>query len=404
MMNAAILGCGTIGSGVYEVIERNQKEIREACGQEIRVKRILDLRQFPGQPFEKLVTPDIKDIVEDPEIDIVVETMGGTKPAYEFVKSCLLAGKHVTTSNKALVAAHGTDLLETARKMHRNFFFEASVGGGIPLIRTLYTGYAGQEIEEITGILNGTTNYILTKMSREGSEFADVLKEAQQLGYAERNPEADVEGYDTCRKIAILASLVTDREIDYQKIHTEGITKIEPVDFRYAESLHASIRLVGSMVRARDGISLLVAPELIPEESPLCGVSDVFNGVLIRGNTLGVTMLYGAGAGKLPTASAVVADIIEIAKHREENVPFGWHEGALSPMPLEKRKGRFFVRVSGSGRESEGMASAALGGAKILHLDGEKEFGLLTGEMTEEAYAEAAARVPGIVKMIRAAV
>ncbi|MBQ7536482.1 MAG: homoserine dehydrogenase [Stomatobaculum sp.] len=399
MIKVAIMGCGTIGSGVYEVIEKNQEILQKEIGDEIRVARILDLRQFPGTPYEKLVTGDFSAIENDPEISIVVETMGGTKPAYQFVKACLLKGKHVVTSNKALVAAHGTELLQIAREKSINFFFEAAVGGGIPVIRTLGTGYAGQEITEITGILNGTTNYILTEMDRKGAGFGDALAEAQRLGYAERNPEADIEGYDTCRKISILTSLMTDKAVDFEKVYTEGITKIDTLDLAYAKKLNAAVKLVGSAVRENGKIVISVCPKLIPEDNPLYSVSGVFNGILIRGNMLGVTMLYGSGAGKLPTASAVVADIIEAAKNPEKNVPFGWHEGETLPEPMEESLHRYLIRFKGSDEEK---AQKVFAGAETVRLDGEEEFALFTSVMQEKDLRAAAEQFDNIIKVIRA--
>ena len=296
------MGYGTVGAGVYEAVVTNQKVIAAEIGEALEVKRILDLRKFPGDPAEKLITDKFSDIEEDEEISLVVETMGGTTPAYEFVKAALLKGKHVVTSNKALVAAHGTELLQIARDRKVNFFFEAAVGGGIPVIRTLGTGYQGQVITEITGILNGTTNYILTRMDREGAEFGDVLADAQRLGYAERNPEADIEGHDTCRKIAILSSLVTGKEVNFEDVYTEGISKIDSTDFRYALELKASIKLVGAAQFAGDQVTVSVFPLLVSDENPLYAVQGVYNGIVIKGNLLGTTMLYGSGAGKLPTA------------------------------------------------------------------------------------------------------
>ena len=251
-MKAAIMGYGTIGSGVYEVLDKNCKSVEKKAGEPIEVKYILDLREFPGSPVEKLVIHDVEQIVNDPEIGIVVETMGGTKPAYEFVKNCLLAGKHVVTSNKALVAAHGTELIRIAAERNISFLFEASVGGGIPIIRPLVESLGGEEILEISGILNGTTNYILTKMSEEGWSFEEALKRAQELGYAERNPEADIEGYDTCRKIAILTAVTTGKEVNYEEIPTQGITGITSLDSRYAAHMGAAIKLFGTSIN-KDG-------------------------------------------------------------------------------------------------------------------------------------------------------
>ena len=403
MIKVAIMGCGTIGSGVYEVIENNQAVLQKELGEEIRVAKILDLRSFPGTPYEKLVVNDISLIVGDPEISIVVETMGGTKPAYQFVKACLLAGKHVTTSNKALVAAHGTELLEIAREKKVNFFFEAAVGGGIPVIRNIGTGYAGQVIEEVTGILNGTTNFVLTKMDREGASFEDVLAEAQRLGYAEKDPSADVEGWDTCRKIAILSSLVMDGEVDFEEIGTEGITKIDSADFAYARKMGTSIRLVGSMLRSGDGFSVFVGPMMVGMDDPLYSVSGVFNGIVIRGNQLGVTMMYGSGAGKLPTASAVIADIVEIAKNPDRNVPFGWHAGKLSPKPADARMHRFFVRFDGADAAAAQKTAEVLGAKAPLFAEDGAEFAVLTEAMTMNALKEKLAAYPNVKKYFRAA-
>ena len=400
MINTAILGCGTIGSGVYETVVRNQEILVKELGDHIRVKKILDLRTFPGEPFADLVTADFSEIENDPEISIVVETMGGTKPCYDFVKACLLKGKHVVTSNKALVAAHGTELLEIAREKNVNFLFEAAVGGGIPVIRTLGTGYAGQDIQEISGILNGTTNFILTKMDREGADFAETLKEAQDLGYAERNPEADVEGFDTCRKISILASLAEDAEVNFEEVSTEGITKVDTADLRYAKKLGAALRLLGSMRKTADGVAIFVAPVMVGRTNPLYFVDGVFNGIMIRGNTLGVTMLYGSGAGKLPTAAAVLADIIEAAKNPDRNLPFGWHEKKLHPADMGGYEGRFFVRVKGAAGDAD-KAAELFGGAEVIILDGTDEYALLTGAMKEKDYRAAAEKLPGIIKMFR---
>ena len=265
---AAVMGYGTIGSGVVEVLEENRDIIAKKTGKEIEVKYILDLREFPGTPVENKIVHDIAAITGDPEVKIVVEAMGGVHPAYEFTRACLMAGKHVATSNKALVAACGTELLQIARKKQVNFLFEASTGGGIPVIRTMYRSLAGEKIEEITGILNGTTNYILTKMDRCGQTFESALKEAQDLGYAERNPEADVEGHDTCRKIAILTAMATGKEVNYEDIPTEGITKITDVDFKYAEKLGRSVKLFGSSRIEGDKVTAFVAPVMVGPEHP----------------------------------------------------------------------------------------------------------------------------------------
>lgn len=391
MIKTAVMGYGTIGSGVTEILAENRDVIAAQAGQEIELKYVLDLREFPDSPIADKVIHEFKLIEEDPEIQIVVETMGGLNPAYPFVKACLMAGKHVVTSNKALVAAHGTELLAIARKKKVNFFFEASVGGGIPIIRPLYHCLMGERIEEITGILNGTTNYILTKMDKEGDTFENALREAQNLGYAERNPEADVEGYDTCRKIAILTAMAAGKEVDYQDIYTEGITKITDVDFKYAEKMGVSIKLFGTS-RIRDGkVSAYVAPVMINSSHPLYGVRDVFNGIMVRGNMLGVSMFYGSGAGKLPTASAVIADIIEAAQNLKKNVPMGWGNEKQTIEPMENMRFRYFVRLAGSFRNKEQDIRRIFGHTEVIELYGMDEFAVLTPEMEEGAFRQVVA-------------
>ena len=391
MIKTAVMGYGTIGSGVTEILAENRDVIAAQAGQEIELKYVLDLREFPDSPIADKVIHEFKLIEEDPEIQIVVETMGGLNPAYPFVKACLMAGKHVVTSNKALVAAHGTELLAIARKKKVNFFFEASVGGGIPIIRPLYHCLMGERIEEITGILNGTTNYILTKMDKEGDTFENALREAQNLGYAERNPEADVEGYDTCRKIAILTAMAAGKEVDYQDIYTEGITKITDVDFKYAEKMGVSIKLFGTS-RIRDGkVSAYVAPVMINSSHPLYGVRDVFNGIMVRGNMLGVSMFYGSGAGKLPTASAVIADIIEAAQNLKKNVPMGWGNEKQTIETMENMRFRYFVRLAGSFRNKEQDIRRIFGHTEVIELYGMDEFAVLTPEMEEGAFRQAVA-------------
>ena len=392
MVQVAIMGYGTIGSGVAEILAQNAEQIKHGCGQDVALKYVLDLRDFPGSPVEDRIVHDFSVIEKDPEVSVVVETMGGLNPAYPFVKASLLAGKHVVTSNKALVAAYGTELLAIAREKNVNFFFEASVGGGIPIIRPLYRCLKGEKILEITGILNGTTNFILTKMDKEGASFEAVLKEAQDLGYAERNPEADVEGYDTCRKIAILTAMASGKEVNYEEISTEGITKITDVDFKYAYKLGTSVKLFGTSRLDGDEVHAWVAPVMISKDHPLYAVNDVFNGIMVKGNMLGTAMFYGSGAGKLPTASAVVADIMEAVENADHNVPLGWSSERLVIADQKTSVHRYFVRVEGTGSELEQAAAAAFGGAELVKLDSlNDEFALLTGEMSEAAYAECAA-------------
>lgn len=390
MIKAAVMGYGTIGSGVAEILDKNRKKIAQGAGDEVELKYVLDLREFPDSPVADKIVHDFKIIEEDPEVQIVVEAMGGLNPAYPFAKACLLAGKHVVTSNKALVAAYGTELLAIAREKHVNFMFEASVGGGIPIIRPLYTCLKGEEIEEITGILNGTTNYILTKMDKEGASFENALKEAQELGYAERNPEADVEGHDTCRKIAILTAMATGREVNYEDIYTEGITKITDVDFRYAEKMGTSVKLFGSS-RLKDGeVHAWVAPVMIGKDHPLYSVSDVFNGILVKGNMLGTTMYYGSGAGKLPTASAVVADIIEAAQNINRNVELGWNDERLHIADMDTSAYRYFVRVAGAVSDLQAKVQEVFGDVNVITLEGLDEFAVLTQKMTEADFKEKA--------------
>ena len=383
MIKTAIMGYGTIGSGVAEVLEQNKDVIAKQVGQEVELKYVLDLREFPDSPVADRIVHDFKVIEQDEEVRIVVEAMGGLNPAYPFVKACLLAGKHVATSNKALVAAYGTELLAIAREKGVNFLFEASVGGGIPIIRPMYRCLMGERIEEITGILNGTTNFILTKMDKEGESFENALKEAQNLGYAERNPEADVEGHDTCRKIAILTAMATGREVDYEDIYTEGITRITDIDFKYAEKMGTSIKLFGTS-RIKDGkVNAFVAPVMIQKNNPLYSVNDVFNGIMVKGNMLGVSMFYGSGAGKLPTASAVVADIIEAAQNLDHNLAIGWSGEKQAIESMDQARFRYFVRVAGSCRNKEQDVKRAFGKVEVVELYGMDEFAVLTSEMSE---------------------
>ena len=401
MIQVAIMGYGTIGSGVVEVLEKNKDIIKKKTGKEIVVKYILDLREFPGDPYENKIVHDFSVIEKDEEVGIVVEAMGGVNPAYAFAKACLLAGKHVMTSNKALVAAHGTELLRIAEEQNINFLFEASVGGGIPVIRPMTQALAGEKILEISGILNGTTNYILTKMNEEGQTFEKALKKAQELGYAERNPEADVEGYDTCRKISILTALATEREVAYEEIYTEGITKITDIDFKYAAKMGTSIKLLGSS-RMKDGsVTAFVCPVMVGPSHPLYGVNDVYNAVMVKGNMVGTLMFYGSGAGKLPTASAVVADIMEAAVHMNDHVSMGWTDEKQQLAPMKETEHRYFIRFSGKAAQKKADIKAVFGKTEFIELPGLDEFAVLTGEMTEERYQKVSAAFSDIIQMIR---
>lgn len=404
MMKIAVLGYGTVGSGVVEVLTANREIINRNVGQEVELKYVLDLRDFPGDPVEKVLVHDFETIVNDPEIQVVVEVMGGLNPAFNFVKRCLESGKSVCTSNKELVAQHGTDLLQTAREHHVNFLFEASCGGGIPIIRPLYSALTADRIDEVSGILNGTTNYILSKMASDGSDFDEVLRQAQEKGYAERNPEADVEGYDACRKIAILSALAFGSYVDYREIYTEGITEITPADIKYAQAIGAKIKLLATSRRTPEGICAMVCPVMIDDSNALFGVDGVFNAVSVHGNMLGTAMFYGQGAGKRPTASAVVADVVEAAKNPGVTVMGeGWSPARLPLLPLDKISERYFVRVKGSTAGILSTVEAAFGEVDPVSIpSAEGEFAFITKEMTEAEYRERAGKVEGIIRMIRA--
>ena len=378
MIRVAVMGYGTIGSGVVEVLDINKNSIAKRAGEEIGVKYILDLRDFPGDPIQEKVVHDYKVIANDPEVQIVVETMGGVEPAYTFVKAMLEAGKHVTTSNKALVAAKGAELIALAKEKNVNFMFEASVGGGIPIIRPL--------------------NSCLT--ADEGSEFDDVLKDAQAKGYAEKDPTADIEGYDACRKIAILTSLVCGQQVDFEDIHTEGITKITATDIRYAKTMGRAIKLLASSHKVGDGYVAMVAPFLLPATHPLYNVNDVFNAIFVHGNVLGDAMFYGSGAGKLPTASAVVADIVDMAKHLDTNIAVEWSSKKLELVDYRNVENCYFVRTSADEKRIEEV----FGEVSYVTAEGVSgETGFVTARMSEADYEKKAAELGSVLQMIRVA-
>ena len=402
MIQIAVLGYGTVGSGVVEVINTNHSSINKKAGEEINIKYVLDLRDFPGDPIQEKIVHDFDVILNDPEIKIVVEVMGGVEPAYTFTKKALLAGKSVCTSNKELVARHGAELLEIARERNINYLFEASCGGGIPIIRPLNSSLTADEIDEITGILNGTTNYILTEMAEKGSDFADVLKEAQNLGYAERNPEADVEGYDACRKIAILSSLAFGRQVDYEDIYTEGISKITATDIKYAKAMGQMIKLLAVSRKVDGSFYAMVSPVLVGPSDPLYSVNGVFNAIFVHGNVLGDAMFYGSGAGKLPTASAVVGDVVDCAKHLHENVMTSWNSEKLDLMDIKEVVHPFLVRVKGKKAEMADAVKAVFGEVKTISVpDVEGEFAIITGPLSEAEYEAKAAKLPEIISRIR---
>jgi len=402
MINIAVLGYGTVGSGVVEVINTNHDSINKKAGEEINIKYVLDLRDFPGDPIQDKIVHDFEVVINDPEIQIIVEVMGGIEPSYTFVKRALESGKSVCTSNKELVAKHGLELLKIARDKDINFLFEASCGGGIPIIRPLNSSLTADEIDEITGILNGTTNYILSEMSANGSEFEDVLKDAQEKGYAERNPEADVEGYDACRKIAILSSLAFGRHVNYEDIYTEGITEITATDIKYAKKLETSIKLLATSKKVGDGFYAMVSPVMINGSNPLFSVNGVFNAIFVHGNVLGDAMFYGSGAGKLPTASAVVADVVDIAKHLHRNIMMNWSSKKLELMDISQVEGRFFARIRGTKAERIEEINRQFGQVQTIELPDEpEEFAFITPVMTEADYHAKAEQIDGILSKIR---
>lgn len=398
MVKVAVLGYGTVGSGIVEVIKTNQDMVNKKAGDEIDVKYILDLRDFPGDPYENLVVHDVEIILNDPEVLVIAEAMGGVEPAYTFTKRALSAGKSVCTSNKELVAKHGAELIELASANKCNYMFEASVGGGIPIIRPLNASLTPERVDGITGILNGTTNYILTKMEKEGSDFDTVLKEAQDKGYAERNPEADVEGYDACRKIAILSSLIYGKNVNFEHIYTEGITKITTNDFAYAKKAGYTIKLLAMSKEVDGKYFAMVTPCMINDQNPLYFVNDVFNGILVHGNTLGNTMYYGAGAGKLPTASAVVSDIIDCVKHLGKTVFCFWDKEELQLSSMDDSVKRFFVRVKDA---DFAKAKEVFGDVEEIDAQIAGEKGFFTQAMSEKAFKEKSAQVGEIISRIR---
>ena len=400
MIQIAVLGFGTVGSGVVELIDKNQDVIRSRFPEGIHVKYILDIREFPDSPYADRIVHDMKVILEDPEIAIVCETMGGKEPAYSFSRAALEKGKSVCTSNKELVAAYGPALIQTAADHNCSYMFEASVGGGIPVIRPLLSALTQEKITSILGILNGTTNYIMTRMENEGMSFEDVLKIAQEKGYAERNPEADVEGHDACRKIAILSSLVSGKTVRYEDIPCEGISKITTEDMKYARAMHMAVRLLGMSRQTENGaVYVRTAPFLVPEEHPLHNVSGVFNAVFVHGNMVDNLMFYGRGAGKLPTASAVTADVMECARNIGRHVPVKWSDEVLQLSDPKSESRQFFVRVDAAEKD---LALSLFKAAQEVRAEGlEGEFAFVTEEQTEAEFERKAASLSTLKNRIR---
>ena len=394
MAKIAVLGYGVVGSGTVEVFYKNRENLEKKAGEPLDIKYILDLRDFPDSPYADKFVKDFNVILNDPEVTIVTEVIGGINPSYDFVKSSLMAGKSVVTSNKELVAKKGAELLTIAREKNVNFFFEASVGGGIPIIKPIHACLEANEIKEIAGILNGTTNFILTKMFRDGMGFDEALKIAQQLGYAERNPAADVEGVDACRKICILASLSFGRHVYPENVHTEGITKVTLEDVEYMDSYNAKIKLIGCARREENNeISIGVFPAVIKDESQLSGVSDVFNAILVRGDATGDVVFYGKGAGKLPTASAVVSDIVSAVKHTTTSRSLDWADSEQSFIrPFEQFTcGNYIRLLSKNPEETKAAVKNIFGDVEYLtsKKKADNELAFVTGVMTEKAALDA---------------
>lgn len=400
MINVAILGYGTVGAGVFKVLNMNRKTIGRRVGEELNVKYVLDLREFPGDPAQEVLTHDYNDILEDQDVKIVVETMGGLRPAYQFTRQALEAGKSVCTSNKELVAEYGLELRDIAKANNVNYLFEASCGGGIPIIHALDNALTADEIDAVTGILNGTTNYILTQMAVENEDFSDALKGAQKNGYAELHPEADIEGWDACRKIAILSSLAYGKYISYKNVHTEGITNIDTLDIAYAKAMGLKIKLLAASKRTEKGTWAMVAPRLVDSSNMLYHVEGVLNAVYVHGNALGDCILYGSGAGSLPTASAVAGDVISAARNHGRPLPSDWSDDEMDLLPVSDVQNVFFVRFAGDIEEAE----AAFGPIDAVKIpEASNEFGFFTKELSEKEFSEIAEKSGKVIKAIRKA-
>ena len=401
---AAILGAGTVGMGTYKLCEAMSDEIKHKTGARLVIKKVLVrnmAKKREGIPKE-LLTDDWAEIITDTQISIIVELMGGIHPAKDYVLDALKAGKQVVTANKDLIAEYGEEVGNAANAAGADLQFEAAVAGAIPIIRPLKQSMTGNHITEIMGIVNGTTNYILTKMTESGMDYAEALAKATELGYAEADPTADVEGYDACRKIAILTSLAYGQHVDYEDIYTEGITAITDVDFKYASKMGRVIKLFGKSKRVGDKFFAMVAPFMIDDNDPLYSVNGVLNGILVKGNVLGDVMFYGSGAGKLPTASAVVSDVVDAAKHKNTHIMQLWSSKKLELSDIKSAESRFFVRVSGTADARLEDVTAVFGDVEVISVDGVTgEFGFVTKLMTEADYEKAAAQVEGIITRIR---
>ena len=387
MIQVAIMGHGVVGSGVADILITHKKKLYSAIGEEVYIKKVLDLREFPDSPIADRFTKNFEDIINDLEIRVVAEVMGGIHPAYDYTKALLKAGKSVVTSNKELVATHGAELLAIAKEKNANYLFEASVGGGIPILRPISQCLVANNVHEIAGILNGTTNFILTKMINDGMEFDTALKLAQDLGFAERNPEADVEGHDACRKICILAALASGRHVYPDGIHTEGITKITLSDVKYASSFNSVIKLIGDVKFLPDGkLDIFVAPMIINRKSQLANIDNEFNGIMVRGDCTDDVVFYGKGAGSMPTASAVVADVIDCCKHLKARKYLFWADSNNeNVLPYNESKTAVYLRLSSADKEAALKEIKELFGEVVtlsISNEAEGEFAVVTGEST----------------------
>ncbi len=399
MAKIAVLGFGVVGSGTVELFYKNKNKIIEKAGTDLDIKYILDIRDFPGSPFEGKFTKDINDILNDDEVTLVAEVMGGVNPAFDFVKSCLERGKSVVSSNKELVAKKGAELLKTAKEHNCNFLFEASTGGAIPIIRPLHQCLAANDITAVAGILNGTTNFILTKMINENMPFAEALSTAQKLGYAEKDPTADVEGHDACRKICILSSLVFGKHVYPEWVHCEGISSITAEDAKYAESWGGAVKLIGSVKRTADGKILpIVRPAFVCGANQLSNVNDVFNGIMVYGDAIDQVMFYGRGAGKFPTASAIVADLIDAAKMKGTSISQVWEDSKDNSFIADYKEDvlPFYVRVQGVSKDK---AKEVFGEVEFLTRENcpADEIAFITPEIKEKDFDEKLTQLGGKV-------
>lgn len=408
MVHVAILGFGVVGSGVAEVIAMNERQLEKHLGEEIHVKKILDVRDFPDSPFASLFTKNADEVFDDPEISVVAETIGGASIAYEFTKRALAAGKSVVTSNKELVSKHGVELMQLASKNHCIYLFEASVGGGIPIIRPLHRCLAANRISKVAGIINGTTNYILTQMAESGADFDTALSEAQVKGYAEQNPSSDIEGIDAARKISILASIILNGAyVDSTLIHTEGISKVSQEDIAYAKYLNGKVKLL-AIFRHPSGQenSAIVAPHIVSCDEPLSVASGVFNAIMVKGNALGDVMFYGQGAGKLATASAVVGDILDAALHHDRSAHITTWYYSEKPILGEHGKASVKALIRVTPDTSDSLMSTVFSGILFERIDGvaDNEAAYLVGTdglLTEEVLEETIRHIPGFISRIR---